>query len=432
MQNKFIKIESKGLIDPQAFVLLGASTKRNDESKIGFFGSGLKYSIAYLLRNNINFKVFSEYQEIKFSTQEANFRDKSFSVIVIDGKKTSMTTEMGIDWEAWFILREIYCNALDEGDANIQLVDSSECIPVEDKTVFYIEVTSEFQEVIANWELYFSSARIDLITYTNNIEFYTGGEDLIVYRRGVRCHFGKQNKSLFNYNISWVEISESRVIKDDFNFRWKLSLELRSSANKKVISKILRDVNNTWESELFWDSASHTYSNLWLECLDNKILVPYDNAGFWSDEINLSPYLYLILPSKMVKGLKERFDDSIRVIGEGEGTKSGDMKVITELSPKQQVLLNDSVDFLKNAGYTLEYDITVVRFAKANRLGLAKDGKIILSEKIFELGRKEIVATLIEEQEHLITGYEDESRAFQNHFIMKYIGELESKTGKYL
>jgi hypothetical protein len=108
------------------------------------------------------------------------------------------------------------------------------------------------------------------------------------------------------------------------------------------------------------------------------------------------------------------------------------MKVITELSPKQQVLLNDSVEFLKNAGYTLEYDITVVRFAKANRLGLAKDGKIILSEKIFELGRKEIVATLIEEQEHLITGYEDESRAFQNHFIMKYIGELESKTGKYL
>ena len=61
MQNKFIKIESKGNIDPQAFVLLGASTKRDDESKIGFFGSGLKYSIAYLLRNNIEFKVFSEY-----------------------------------------------------------------------------------------------------------------------------------------------------------------------------------------------------------------------------------------------------------------------------------------------------------------------------------------------------------------------------------
>lgn len=432
MQNKFIKIESKGLIDQQAFVLLGASTKRDDDSKIGFFGSGLKYSIAFLLRNNIDFKVFSEYQEIKFTTQEANFRDKSFSVIVIDGKETSMTTEMGIDWEAWYVLREIYCNALDEGEASIAMVSKSECLPMEDKTVFYIEVNEQLKDIIANWELYFSMNRSDLFSYTENIQFYTGGEDLIIYRRGVRCHYGKEVRSIFHYDITWVNINESRVIKEDFEFRWKLSLAIKEIEDKKVIKKILGNINNTWEQELFWDSASHKYSNKWLECVDKKILVPYENAGFWSDEINSNPSLFLVLPNKLVRGLKERFDEDIRVIGEGAGTKSGDMKVITELSPKQQVLLNDSLEFLKNAGYTIEFEIVVGRFAKADRLGLAKDNKIFLSEKIFDLGRKEIVATLVEEQEHLVTGYMDETRAFQNHFIMKYIGELESKTGKYL
>jgi len=432
MQNKFIKIESKGNIDPQAFVLLGASTKRDDESKIGFFGSGLKYSIAYLLRNNIEFKVFSEYQEIKFTTNTANFRDKSFSVIVIDGKETSMTTEMGIDWEAWYILREIYCNALDEGSANISIVDREECVPVEDKTVFYIAITTELKDVIANWELYFSTNRSDLFAYTDDIHFYTGGEDLLIYRRGVRCHYGKQLKAIFHYDISWVNINESRVIKDDFDFRWKLALSLKSIEDKKVISKILRSIIGTYEAELFWDSAINYFSNEWLSCVNGKILVPYDNAGFWSEEIKLNPSSYMILPNSLVRGLKGRFEDDIKVIGEGDGVKMGNMKMLTELSPKQQALLDDSKEFLKNAGYVIEHDIVVVRFAKADRLGLASENKIMLSDKIFDLGRKEIVATIIEENEHLITGYSDETRAFQNHFIMKYIGELENKTGKYL
>jgi len=53
----FLKIQSKGEIETEAFTLIGASSKRNDETKIGYFGSGLKYSIAALLRNNIDFKI---------------------------------------------------------------------------------------------------------------------------------------------------------------------------------------------------------------------------------------------------------------------------------------------------------------------------------------------------------------------------------------
>ena len=48
----YLKIRSKGKIDIEALSLLGASSKRGDETKIGQFGSGNKFAIAYLLRNN--------------------------------------------------------------------------------------------------------------------------------------------------------------------------------------------------------------------------------------------------------------------------------------------------------------------------------------------------------------------------------------------
>ena len=59
MNTIFIKIQNEGEIEKRAFQLIGASTKRDDESKIGFFGSGNKYAIALLLRKNIFFKVYS-------------------------------------------------------------------------------------------------------------------------------------------------------------------------------------------------------------------------------------------------------------------------------------------------------------------------------------------------------------------------------------
>ena len=162
---KFIKITSKGEIDIRAFSLVGATSKRNDNSKIGMFGSGLKYTLSYLLNNNIDFRVFSGYKEVVFTTQEEDFRGLGIKRIFINGESTSLTTDMGMDWQRWFVLREIYCNALDEGDATIEIVkaDISELVPVEDCTTFYLKVDEEFQEILDNWDMYFSENRKDLI-----------------------------------------------------------------------------------------------------------------------------------------------------------------------------------------------------------------------------------------------------------------------------
>jgi len=54
---KYILIQNDGEIETNSFELIGASTKRDDKTKIGFFGSGLKYSIAYMMRKGIEFKI---------------------------------------------------------------------------------------------------------------------------------------------------------------------------------------------------------------------------------------------------------------------------------------------------------------------------------------------------------------------------------------
>ena len=57
---------------------------------------------------------------------------------------------------------------------------------------------------------------------------------------------------------------------------------------------------------------------------------------------------------------------------------------------------------------------------------------ILLSEKVFDMGTREVVNTMIEENEHLKTGYSDETRQFQTHLINLLISSFEDKAGRYL
>ena len=95
----YIMIENKGELDVSSLILLGASTKRADDSKIGFFGSGNKYAIATLIRLGVSFKIFSGNKEIAITTTGISFRGQTFEQIHIDGQPTSLTTDMGPQWD---------------------------------------------------------------------------------------------------------------------------------------------------------------------------------------------------------------------------------------------------------------------------------------------------------------------------------------------
>src|SRR4030042_3100880 len=102
----YLMIQNKVKIDSKALVRVGASTKTDDNSKIGFFGSGNKYAIATLLREGYGLKVFSGLKEISISTKKVSLGSKDFEQILINKKPTSLTTRMGPEWQVWMALRE--------------------------------------------------------------------------------------------------------------------------------------------------------------------------------------------------------------------------------------------------------------------------------------------------------------------------------------
>src|SRR5574343_1021192 len=147
----WLKISNQGLIDPNALILMGASSKRDDVSKIGFFGTGIKYALAVLLRNNIAIKIYNGVKEIEVSTKTVSFRDKEYQQVFIDGRETSITTDIGPDWKIWYAIREIYCNAIDEGGMDILQVSTPMMHLYDDTTTIFLEIPKDIHDILDNW-----------------------------------------------------------------------------------------------------------------------------------------------------------------------------------------------------------------------------------------------------------------------------------------
>lgn len=426
---KYLLIENKGEIDVNSLILMGGTSKREDSSKIGFYGSGNKYTIAGLLRLGINFKIFSGNKEIKITTEKVNFRGVTLDKIYIDGKETSLTKQMGPDWEPWFFVREQVQNALDEGEMNI--VPNCENINSrEGKTRFYIEQSSKIQEVIDNWNLYFSMDRDDTLYNDAKGTIYPNihpQNQMICYKKGMKCSDSRY-VTLFNYDIPKFSINESRVLSDSYEFHAKVCELLCGCTNPDVIRTFLLNLNSDHlEWSIFFYSV-FTLSDAWRTAIGDRKVIVSEIAGWFMEE--QQKYQCFILPDNLCKKIQAKFPE-IDIFGLSQGDRVCPKRDY-QMSARDNFLLSESQRFLKEANYSVDYPIKIVRFEDAETLGLAENDTIYIAGKLFEMGRKEIVRVLIEENEHLKTGYTDKSRAFQNHFINLYLSEMEMRIGNFL
>jgi len=173
---KYLRITNAGCLDPMFIALMGASTKRNKD-KIGKFGTGLKYAVAWLMRNNYSVRLHVDGQPVSIKSVDVQAGDQTYGVITINDTHTSITTDMGPDWVGWMIVRELYCNAMDEGDYSISVVDETESGAVPGKTVWDIQLTGEVLETWKNIDQYFIP-QSKMIAESNNIKYYPPAECL--------------------------------------------------------------------------------------------------------------------------------------------------------------------------------------------------------------------------------------------------------------
>jgi len=426
---KYLKISNNTEIDVNAFRLIGACTKRDDNSKIGYFGSGLKYAIAVLLRDNVGLKVYSGKKEFPITVESEIFRGQPFNIVSVCGKKTSLTTSMGVDWKAWQAVREIFCNALDESEPSHEIVNSIE--PKKGTTSFYIPIENkDVQYIIDNWDKYFAHNRKPIVGDCCKI-YESIGDKVNVYRKGIRC-WDEKFDSLYDYDFSKIDISESRTAKYSWEIKEGIAKLWGKYATNQMITRLVRLYKVPKETEACienladWNYAE--FSNIWLEYFKDKILVPQQFAG-WFPRITEKPNA-VIVNITLMRCLKETFGDAITVAT--EEMDSYGQYCIAEMDARQAYLLKECMSFLEEVKLSIPYDIRLAIFNDKKILGMAKKGKILLSAKLFDMGKKRIVTTIIEECAHLESDQSDDSRGFQDYLVGQIVTMLENQHGIFL
>lgn len=448
---KYILIQNDGEIETNSFELIGASTKRNETGKIGFFGSGLKYSIAYMMRNNIDFRVFSGEHELKFTTTPEHLKEQSFDRICINGKPTSYTVTMGPTWkEDWFVLREIYCNALDENSC--QLVKSTETVsPSSSKTRIYIELTDKLERVINSWDRYFSDERMPIFettpVYTSNLGNEDGSENTrnqtvkvyskthgVIYRRGINVF--EKDRLLFDYELGYVNINEDRTAKSMQFLDYVLVDMMGQMVSEDWVKSVLRtaedDLPCAEYNSMRWNSPDTKISEKWTSFSKENLLVVKEISGRYAEEISKSKKETFFIPSHFARDLKKNVP-GVSVLGMGK-VLGEDYFSEVDKTPKMEYLLKEVLASLKQMDYEVSYDIHVAEFENEDQLGAAdvKEKKIYISRRTFDMGRREIALVIMEENEHIYSQKGDETRAFQTHIFSQWLKTMENSNGLFL
>lgn len=419
---KYLKIQNNGELDIRLVALMGGTTKSKDEFKIGQWGSGLKYSLAYLLKNNLSFKVFIGETEVSINTQTEIIRDEEFDIIYINGEKTSITTSMGGDaWKPWMIVRELWCNALDEGGEVKEI--TTELSGKENTTTFYVQVTPDIKEVWDNWTNYFVQD-IEPLSDTHFYKIYAGGNSLRFYKNGVLIHEDKTKKGLFAYDIKHAEINELREYNDSKEYPIVCAL---SNASKKVIEYFLENISEAYfEGNMNYDWWT-SFSQDWKSVIGNsKIIHKEIIQNMAGRGIEIEQNTMIVVPKCVYKFLTKQFDGigALRL-----ADKTNEFYEIYDA--EMELKIKQGLAILETCNYFIHPELKFVYGVFGDKRVWAQinfDTKeIMVSECIKNKSTFDVVSTIIEENEHFNTGHRDCSREFQQHFIDLFTKTLLDK-----
>jgi len=430
---KYLRIQSNGIIEKEALTLIGASTKRDSKTAIGYYGSGLCYSASSLLRNNIELKIFAGTKEIELSTRPVNFRGNDFEVILVDGEETSLTTTMGgASWDEPFApIREIYSNALDEDSEATLKITENVCGTI-GKTSFFIELTDGVNHFVENIGLYFCNQNKDVLYASKWGAIYTNNEETTtrLFRKNILCYTNKNEASVFIYNSPDFTINESRVLDSLWDAKRYLGALWKSCKNEAMIRMLIEGISGgnsgRLEHDLDYDTWMDSWSIAWYNVASKLKFVPAEVVNF-CEEHELKGRI--ILPAKLLKQLYLKWND-LDILGYSENGTGTEFIVKEVTSPILTNKVIDAISILSKTKYKHrlnDLDIVYVNFTDEDIFGLAENGKIYLSTKLDTWSVHEVAKIIIEENEHNITKFSDQTREFQNHLFSLYFEELLSQ-----
>lgn len=418
---KYLKIQNDGLLDIRLVALMGGTTKANDQYKIGQFGTGLKYTLAFLYRNNIDFKIFAGTEEVKTHIEKEDIRGEIFEIICINGQRTSITTKMGEDWMCWMIIRELWCNALDEGGAVKEVTET--VAGEENKTTFFIQEDIQVRNVIKEWSKYFIHDQ-QPIWGNETYKLYPAGNRLCIYKQGVLIFEHPTRASVFSYDVGNATINELR------EFKGTISREIVHAikdVDQRTATYFLENISaEHYESDMDYEWFTSWHGE-WAKAIGTgkiiyqKVLDTIKARGGKPDEASL-----IVVPENLYKALTKQFE------GIGAVHVAGKISSFyQDYSAECENRIKQGLTILESCGYVFHPELEFIYGFFEDKTTMAqvdlKNKKIYISKAFIQKPLFTVVAMLIEENEHFNTGLSDETRDFQQHFINLYTRQLLSK-----
>jgi len=380
-----VYFSNKGPLDPSIITTMGVSVKQN-KSPIGFFGTGLKFAIATILRLGCSIKIKTIDEDgndlfLNFSTKTEAIRGEKFEVIYMNEDRLAFTTQLGRNWEMWQAYREIHSNTLDELG---RITDE----PHEDDTIICVTGDAFFTEFEKRDELFLSG---EPIAETDGLQVYQG-TGAYVYYRGVRAG-NLPEGACYNYNLTChMELSEDRNFKSNWDVEWKIANRLPMIRNAQIQSDVLRGSSK-------WDQTLHFSTS------DDEVVPEFLHAA----EQNAS---------------NANMNDSARRIVERKKQKSDGFPPC-EVSDEMIKELIAQLSFLKKRfGCTLTTDDVTVSEALGPSVMACfhvATNRVYLAKQTVEVGGDMLAAAILEEWFHQKHHHSDESRSFQNFIMLKLI-----------
>lgn len=386
---------NKGLIE-LGFIRAMAVSAKDSENPIGFFGTGMKYALAIVLRHGGKVTMWRGLDRYVFDTEIVELRGKQFSFVTMNGERLPFTIDLGKQWAMWMAYREFFCNALDEGGSATQ--DPTIAMPHEEATVFSIEHT-EIDEIFAQHGRYFYSATP--IAEGGNFKLLprNAQNPRGLYNRGVLIGELQQD-SIWTYDMKKAKLTEDRTFSSTWDIQRQIAKDIVECLDENFLRSWLIQPKLSFEHQLDLDH-SHTPSKVFLEVVG-------DLHKTRRHDINPSAVL-----------IWER--TQVIVIETFEPTKV------------QQRMLEKAIEFIKTLGHDVtEFPINCVTALGKGILGEAKNGQIYLTRRVFEMGTKQVASCLLEEFIHLKLGYADHSYDMQNFLFDTIISLREELNGEPL
>lgn len=392
-----IVFRNPGTIDPASITTFGVSSKEKS-SAIGFFGTGLKYAIAILLREGCRIVIHTGGERLEFGTERARVRVNDFTFVTMNGERLGFTTELGKTWEMWAAFRELYCNCMDENGQVDEIPDHVDIGVRRDETV----ITVDGEAFLDVW-----TRRSDIILQKEPIIKHEGvhicpGASEYLYYRGVRV-MKLDHPSMYTYNIqAKMDLTEDRTLK----YPWVASAPIKRAwaeqENAHLIEMTVTAAKGTFEQGLDYAGVvpSETFQGVVRRL--HKDFNPNLNRSAWEcariwlmDKLHEEPQL--------------------------------------TLDPIDQARLDKAVAFCERIGFPVrDYPIHITPFLGEGVMGRAHEGRIFISQRTFMMGTKPLAGTLIEEYLHLRHQCYDETRVMQNILIDLICSLGEKLTGEPL